>query len=89
MRQGVGVRFFRLLLERLLKLREQSLIWRVVLDYGPAVALVLVINHFVGSHFREVNYETADTNRRVVMLLIAVIALCLSVLLRGSNRRPK
>lgn len=83
------MRFFRVLLERLFRLREQSLVWRVVLDYGPAIALVLVINHFVGSHFREVNYETADTNRRVVMLLIAVIALCLSLLLRGFGKRPK
>ena len=78
------------LLTKAVQLSERSFFWKQFFAWAPPLALVFAIDWFVTDYFSTLDPETADSKRRTVMILIGVIAMCLSILLRRwANKEEK
>lgn len=74
---------------KIVELNENSFFWKQFFAWAPPLALVFGIDWFVTSYFNSINPETADEKRRAVLILIGVIAMCLSILLRSWANSEK
>lgn len=81
------MKWFDELLAKAARLSETSFFWKQFFAWAPPLALVFGIDWLVTDYFSSLDPETADTKRRNAMILIGVIALCLSLLLRSWARK--
>ncbi len=79
--------WFNELVTKAARLSEKSFFWKQFFAWAPPLALVFGIDWLVTSYFSSLDPETADSNRRNAMILIGVIALCLSLLLRSWAKK--
>lgn len=83
------MRWFDSLWAKIVELNTKSFFWKQFFAWGPPLVLAFGIDWCVTSYFSALDPETADEKRRAAMILVGVIALCLSLLLRSWAKKEE